>query len=584
VKPLWRQFQRFLRYRWTLAAGVACIPLSSLGDVWITKLIGDALDRLREGSDAEFLAGLFWLLMAIALVRGAFRFLQRWWIVCVSRYVEVSLKQDLFDKLVELPLSFHVKNRSGDLVSRLTSDVENVRMFLGPGLMYTVGALVMVPVSLGYLVALDAHVALWMVVPLVAMGIGMKKMSPRLEKHSLAVQESLADIGHKAQEAFSGIRVVKGYSREEQQVARFDAASRATLGHQVELGRARGITHAITWGAKDLTFLPILLVGGLSMIDRGLPAGDLFKFIDLTFKVFWPIIALGWMAGIYPRAVVSAVRVEELLATEPEIADPARPREPGLDPRRIQGRLELEGVGFRYAGAGEPAVEGIDAVVPAKSVLGVVGPTGSGKSTLLNLFARLFEAQGEIRLDGVPIRELPLSTLRTALGYVPQDSFLFSDTWRENVGFGAEEPLGDAELAELARLSAMSEEVATFPKGFDQRIGERGVTLSGGQRQRTCLARALARDPRVLILDDALSAVDTETEARLVANLRSAGQGRTVVLAAHRLSTVRHADQILVLDRGRVVQRGTHAELVAEPGWYADTWARQQAQEELAEL
>jgi ATP-binding cassette subfamily B protein len=274
------------------------------------------------------------------------------------------------------------------------------------------------------------------------------------------------------------------------------------------------------------------------------------------------------------------VRVEELLATAPEIADPPSP----TVPERIEGRLELEGVGYAYGGSAVPAVEGVDVVVPARSVLGVVGPTGSGKSTLLNLLARLFEARGEIRLDGVPVRELPLSTLRKAIGYVPQDSFLFGDTWRENVGFGADDPLSDAELAELARLSAMSEEVATFPRGFDQRIGERGVTLSGGQRQRTCLARALARDPRVLILDDALSAVDTETEARLVRNLRSAGEGRTVVLAAHRLSTVRHADQILVLDRGRVVQRGTHAELVAAPGWYADTWARQQAQEELAEL
>jgi ATP-binding cassette, subfamily B, multidrug efflux pump len=584
VKPglasLWRQFQRFLRYRWTLAAGIACIPIASLGDVWITKLIGDALDELREGSDTEFLKGLFWLLTGIAVVRGLFRFLQRWWIVCVSRYVENGLKQDLFDKLVELPLAFHVRNRSGDLVSRLTSDVENVRMFLGPGLMYTIGALVMVPASLGYLLVLEPSVAVWMVVPLIAMGLGMKRMSPRLEKHSLAVQESAAEIGHKAQEAFGGIRVVKGYSREEQQSARFDGASRRNLDHQIALGRARGVTHAITWGSKDLTFLPILVVGGWSMIDKGLPAGDLFKFIDLTFKVFWPIIALGWMAGIFPRAVVSATRVEELLATEPDIADPPRP----VELPAVAGRIDLERVRFTYPGADRPALDEISARVPANSVLGIVGPTGSGKSTLVGLVARMFDGEGTIRLDGVPIGELSLATLRGALGYVPQDSFLFSDTWRANVGFGSDEAIDDERAAELARLSAMTDEIATFPKGFDQRIGERGVTLSGGQRQRTCIARALARDPRVLILDDALSAVDTETEAALLRNLRSAGHGRTVVLAAHRLSTVRHADQILVLDRGRVAQRGTHDELLARPGWYAETWARQQAQEELAEL
>jgi ATP-binding cassette subfamily B protein len=580
VRDLLKAFRRFLRHRRTLLAGVACIPLAALGDIAITIAIGDALDRLRGGSDAEFLRGVFWLLMIIALVRGLFRFLQRWWLVCVSRYVEVGLKQDLFDKLTSLSLTYHSQSRSGDLVSRLTSDVENVRLFLGPGMMYTLGALVMVPVSLGYLLALDASLAGWMVLPLVIMGLGMQLLTPTLHRHSTAVQESLAEIGQRAQENFAGIRVVKGYGRGEQQIARFDASSRANMAHQIALGRARGLTHAITWGAKDLTYLPILLVGGWSMIDRGLPAGDLFKFLDLTTKVFWPIIAVGWMAGVFPRAVVSAGRIETLLGTAPDIADPVEPVE--LDD--VEGRLDLAQVGYRYAGAERQALQGVSVSVPAGSVIGVVGPTGSGKSTLLNLLARLLEPEGEIRLDGVDVRRLRLATLRGALGYVPQDSFLFSETWRENVSFGAPELLDDARLAELARLACMQDEVARFPDGFDQRIGERGVTLSGGQRQRTCIARALARDPRVLVLDDALSAVDTETESALVRNLRSAGRGRTVVLSAHRLSTVRHADRIVVLVGGRVEAIGTHDELLARPGWYGETWAKQEAQEALAEL
>jgi ATP-binding cassette subfamily B protein len=580
VSNLWKQFQRFLRFKWPLFAGIVCIPLSSLGSIWLTKMFGDALEKLRGGSDAHFLAGWFGLVVALAFVSGVFNYFKRWWLVGVSRYFENELKQDLFDKLVSLPFAFHTKNRSGDLVSRLTSDVENVRMFLGPGVMYCLTAFVMVPVGLGYLIVLDAPVALWMLAPLAVMGFGMKLLSSRLERHSLAVQESIADIGHKAQESFGGIRVVKGYNREQQQVARFDAASRKNLTHQIELGRAQGLMNAITWGSKDLTFLPILLVGGLSMVDKSLPPGDLFKFIDITFKLFWPIVALGWMAGVLPRAIVSAKRIEALLATESEIRDAAAP----VALAHIDGRLELDRVSFTYDGSTRRAIEDVSVDVPAKTVLGVVGPTGSGKTTLLNLLARLFEAEGEIRLDGVPVKQLQLAALRGALGYVPQDSFLFSDTWRANVGFGAEEPLDDSRIAELADLACMTEEVATFPGGFDQRIGERGVTLSGGQRQRTCIARALARDPRVLVLDDALSAVDTETEAQLVRNIQSAGEGRTVIIAAHRLSTVRHADQVLVLDEGRVVQRGAHEELIEQPGWYADTWARQQAQEELAEL
>ncbi|HVS19185.1 MAG TPA: ABC transporter ATP-binding protein [Planctomycetota bacterium] len=580
MRVLARTFRRFLQYRRTLLAGVVCIPLASLGDIGITIVVGNALDRLRAASDAEFLRGMVLLLMGIALARGVFRFLQRWWIVCVSRYVERDLKQELFDRLVTLSFAFHNHSRSGDLVSRLTSDVENVRMFLGPGLMYTLGALVMVPVSLGYLFVLNAPMAAWMLLPLAIMGLGMRLLAPRLHRHSSAVQESLADIGHRAQENFAGIRVVKGYGRERQQTARFDADSRANRGHQIELGRARGLTQAITWGSKDLTFLPIVLVGGWAMIDRALPAGDLFKFIDLTYKVFWPIIAVGWMAGVYPRAVVSAGRVEDLLGSDEEIADPPGARE--LED--VRGELALEDVGFRYPGSERAALEGITVAVPAGGVLGVVGPTGAGKTTLLNLLARLYECEGTIRLDGVDIAKLSLASLRGALGYVPQDSFLFSATFRENVSFGVSEDLDDAALAELVERAALTEEVAGFPDGFDQHIGERGVTLSGGQRQRTCIARALARDPAVLVLDDALSAVDSETESRLIESLEAAGRGRTVVLAAHRLSSVRHADRILVLVDGRPQAVGTHAELIARPGWYADTWRRQESSLELAEL
>jgi len=447
--------------------------------------------------------------------------------------------------------------------------------------MYSLGALVMVPASMALLFTLNAPLAATMILPLLLMGFGMKFFTPRLHKWSEAVQESIAELSSRAQENFSGIRVVKGYGLAAQQCARFDEASQRNMQNQVNLGRSRGLTNALTHAANDLTFVTILVLGGWAMIDRSLPAGDLFKFIDLTFKVFWPIIALGWIAGMYPRAQASAGRIEELLAERPLITD-------APDARRLphpRGALSLRGLSYTYAGAARPAISGVSVEVPAGSVLGIVGPTGSGKTTLLLCLGRLLEPEGLLELDGIDVKQLVLGDLRATLGYVPQDSFLFSERYRDNITFGSDTPVSDARLAELIEQACMQDEVAHFPQGVDTLVGERGVTLSGGQRQRTCIARALAREPRVLILDDALSAVDTETEAQLLANLRRAGAGRTVVVAAHRLSSVARAERILVLGKdGRVEAQGTHAELLARPGWYAETWQRQQAQKELSVL
>ncbi|MEW6074500.1 MAG: ABC transporter ATP-binding protein [Planctomycetota bacterium] len=572
--------RRFLVHRRRLALGILCIPLVTAGEIQITVLIGDALTRLRQGDDPAFLRGLFLLLLAVAAAQGLFRFLQRHLLVGVSRFFERDLKQDLFDKLVRLSFTFHGRSRTGDIVSRLTSDVENLRMLLGPGMMYVLSAVVLVPGSMIVLLRISPAMTLAMAVPLLLVAVTMKALTPRLHEHSTAVQESLAEIGHRAQESFAGIRVVKGYGLAEHENEGFAAISAANRGHQVALARARGWSQSLINLSYDLAFLPILFVGGWAMIDRSLAVGDLFKFIDLGFKVFWPVIAFGWIAGLYPRALASAERIEALLGETAEVAEDADP----VALAAVRGELALRGVAFTYPGAPRPAVAGVTVDVPAETTLGVVGPTGAGKSTLLHLLGRLYEASGEIRLDGTPIRRLSLSTLRGALAYVPQDSFLFSDTYRENVAFGAEEPLDDPALAALIERAEMAAEVADFAGGYDQRIGERGVTLSGGQRQRTCIARALARDPRILILDDALSAVDTETEVRLLRSLREAGRKRTMVIAAHRLATVAHAEEILVLREGRVEAQGTHAELLERSDWYRRTWERQRMAKELAEL
>ncbi len=580
MKTIFGFFGRFLRYKRDLCLGFMAIPLAQLLDVYLTVVIGDAIKRARTAEDTEWLPAVVGLLAVFAIGHSIFRFFQRWLLVVVSRRVEVDLKQQLLNKLTSLSFDFHNRTRSGDVVSRLTSDVENIRMFLGPGLMYTLGAVVVVPFSLYVLYGLNPALAATMVLPMVAMGVIMKLLSPGLHRHSMAVQESLADLSHRAQENFGGIRVVKGYSREASQGRRFGASSEINRSNQVDLGRARGWTHAAVNGAFDLTFATILVIGGLAAVDRTLPVGDLFKFIDLTIKVFWPLIALGWIAGMYPRAVASAQRVNQLLDEMPSIGEDAQPvRLP-----QVRGELHLEDVSFSYAPDLEPALTGIRVHVPAGSTLGVVGPTGSGKTTLLHLLGRLFEPGGKLALDGVDVQRLALADLRGALGYVPQDSFLFSAPYEDNIRFGADGPISDERVDELIARAAMTDEVRGFAQGKSTLVGERGVTLSGGQRQRTCIARALARDPRVLILDDCLSAVDTETEKELLHGLRSEGEGRTVVVAAHRLSSVSEADLILVLDAsGHQADLGTHAELLERGGWYRETWDHQQRKNQLVE-
>ena len=560
--------------------GMLCIPIVTVFEIWLTVAIGNALTKLRAGDDATFLRGLFFLILVVAITQGLFRFFQRYLMVGVSRLFEVGLKQDLFDKLTRLSFNFHGRSRSGDIVSRLTADVESIRMLLGPGMMYVLSAVVLVPGSMIVLFMISPPVTVAMAIPLVLVAVVMRVLTPRLHRHSTAVQESLAEISHRAQESFAGIRVVKGYGLASHEGNGFTEVSERNRGHQVDLARARGWTESLIHLSFDLAFLPILFLGGWAIIDRSIAVGDLFKFIDLGFKVFWPVIAFGWIAGLYPRALASAERIDAVLDEVSEIEEAADP----VPLPEVRGELSLRGVSYTYPDTPRPALADVTVHVPAGSTLGVVGPTGAGTSTLLNLLGRLYEAQGEIRLDNVPIRRLSLSTLRSALAYVPQDSFLFSDSYRENIAFGADEPLDDEELAVLIDRAGMTEEVADFAHGYDQLIGERGVTLSGGQRQRSCIARALARDPRVLILDDALSAVDTETEVRLLSSLRAAGRERTVVVAAHRLATVKHADQILALRKGRVEAQGTHDELLERSDWYRRTWDRQRMQEELKEL
>jgi ATP-binding cassette subfamily B protein len=590
LKLLRAYFKRFLRHKPRLLAGVVAIPLSQMADVAVTILVGQSIEKVRLSGTHEWLTQTLMLMAGAAIAHAFFRFWQRWLVVVVSRRFEVELKQELFDHLVRLDLSFHAKSRSGDLVSRLTADVEALRMFLGPGLMYTLGAAVIVPISLGWLFSLNALLSMSMLLPLLAVGVIMQRLTPRLHVHSTAVQESLADISHRAHEDFGGVRVVQGYHRQDSQAKRFERSSEQNRDHQIALGRARGWTHASIHGSFDLTFAVILILGGLAAIDRSLPIGELFQFVDLTIKVFWPLIAVGWIAGMYPRAVASAKRVQTLLDTRSaltSVPEEETTTQAGAVPSKgsqqsptqtLAPSLNFANVSYSYPDASSATLQDLSFDLPAGTSLGIVGPTGAGKTTLLLLMGRLIDPTlGAISSNEVDLRSVPLAQVRRALGYVPQDSFLFSVTYADNIRFGTDRDIDPERLTDLIEQVAMTNEVKNFPKGIETLVGERGVTLSGGQRQRTCIARALARKPQILILDDCLSAVDTDTEKTLLQSLRKEGQGRSVVLAAHRLSSVAGCDQILVLDEaGAQADMGTHEELVKRSGWYKQTWNHQQ--------
>ena len=587
MRPLWSFFLLFLRHPWYLAAGLLCIPAAAWIDIQISLVVADTLNRLGT-ADAGFLDRVLVIILVIAILRGLLRFGMRWFVVGVSRRVEKTIKQDVFDRLTRLSLRFHRGEETGDLAARVTADVEAVRMLLGPGLMHLMSAVTAIGLAFGVLLRLDRELTLWLVLPLFLLALSTAALMPRLHRASMAVQERIADLYRFAQENFGGIRVVQGYGLEDQQRALWGRTSKANHDAQLELAAARGLSNTFTHASHDLCNLPILLVGGTLVMSGSFGLGDLFLFIDLVIKVFWPVLALGWILGMLPRAVASAQRIDAILSDDRVTPEDDEP----LDASAIRGHFVLRGVGHRYPGEERPSLADVTLDLPAGGTLGVVGPTGSGKTTLLHLFERLYEPElapgGELTLDGRPLDRYDLASLRRAVGHVPQDGFLFGMGYRENLELGADEPLDDARIWELLEVASIAPEIRQLGEhsgeGLDTLLGERGVNLSGGQRQRTAIARALAGDPRVLILDDALSAVDTATERKLLDHLGEAAADRTVILAAHRLSVVAGADRILVLEEGRPTGLGTHDELLASHPWYRDAWRRQQASDELEAL
>ena len=578
------------RYRYRFAVGAVFLVLTTAINLiapWVLKLAIDHLtthmgltgiDVGPSGPALGFYAGS---LVGIAITGGFCRFFMRRIIIGASREIERDLRNDFFSHLQRLPLVYFQANRTGDLMSRATNDLAAVRMMVGPAIMYSATTTITFVVALGLMLSISPSLTLYALIPLPIVSFVVKWFGSAIYQRSEKIQEQLADLSAIVQEALAGIRVVRAYRREHIEIERFRVANEEYVARSRALVQLQGAFHPSLALFLGLSGLVVLWMGSQYVIAGQLTIGEFVAFNAYVVMLSWPMIAFGWVTNMLQRGMAAWQRMLNVFEVQPSIRDSAAVQsrsEAGVGD--VRGSVEFRNLTFAYNG--RDVLSNVSAVVRPGQMLALVGPTGSGKSTLVELIPRLFDPPpGTVFVDGTDVRDMPLNQLRRAIGYVSQEPFLFSDTMRENISFGALSAVRDETVEAVARLSRLESDIAQFPKGFDTAVGERGITLSGGQKQRTAIARALLTDPRILILDDALSAVDTQTEEDILSGLRGVMRDRTSVVVAHRISTIRAADLILVLDDGCVVERGTHDQLVAIDGLYSSLHRKQLLQQAL---
>ena len=580
-----RLFGYLRRYRGRYAAGGVCLLITASLAMAVPYLLKRAIDAIERGESFDTVGRLAAAIAGVALVQAVTRTLSRSLIFNVGRDVEYELRSDLFAHLQRLPLAYYQAQQTGDLMSRLINDVTAIRMLLGVGILNLVNTPVYYAYGVTIMLTLDPVLTVIALSPYPILLLVMKRVSRRLMEQTLRVQEGLADLSSAVQENISGMHVVKAYDAEAVVVRRFAQLNDVFTQHSVELARVRGRLIPLMRVASGTGTLMVLWYGGMQVIAGRIGLGDLVAFIGYLNLLAWPTMALGWMLSIVQRGRAAMQRLEHIFAMDPAIADA-----PSAMPLpAVRGRIEFRDVTFAYPRLdnGHPVLTNVSFTIEPGQKLALVGRTGSGKSTLVQLLPRLFDvSDGTVLLDGRDVRTLPLAQLRDAVGFVPQDPFLFSTSIRDNIAFAVDAPDGEAEalVRRAAEIAGVAEDVEAFPHGYETMVGERGITLSGGQKQRLTLARAIASDPRILVLDDALSSVDTRTEHAILRGLRDVMAGRTSIVIAHRISTVMDADCIAVLDEGRIVEIGDHATLLARDGVYADLYRQQRLEEEIEAL
>ncbi|WP_167342447.1 ABC transporter ATP-binding protein [Nonlabens sp. SY33080] len=578
MKELQKLNKLFAKYKWQLIGGILVTIAARLFSLVLPQYVGKIINLLNDyGSgkitDKEFLRSellinIAWIIGATLLAAGL-TFVMRQLIIVVSRHLEYDLKNLVYEQYQKLSLGFYKQNRTGDLMNRISEDVSKVRMYMGPSIMYSINMITLFAVVIPRMYFTAPTLALYTLIPLPFLAVAIYVISREINKRSTLVQQYLSNLNTVSQEAFSGISVIKAYNLSGQMFQQFEEIANESKAKNIDLARVQALFFPLMVLLIGLSNIMVIYIGGKQVIDGVIDVGTIPEFLIYVNMLTWPVAVVGWVTNMIQQAEASQKRINEFLDIEPAIQN--------LQPQRspVKGNIEFDQVSFTYDDTNITALKEVSFNVPAGKTLAILGKTGSGKSTVLELLGRLYDIEkGSIKIDETPIKELNLEDLRAAIGYVPQDAFLFSDSIKNNIAFGKVDAT-EEEIIAAAKNAAVHKNITNFTKGYDTVLGERGITLSGGQKQRVSIARAIIKKPQILLFDDCLSAVDTETEEKILSNLKRVTKDTTTIIVSHRVSSAKNADLILVLDDGRIIEKGTHQDLVNAQGYYAELFENQ---------